>query len=68
MSKPQQSGDLIFPHPAGHSDIWTSLPSSVVRVPSTSGSSHFPQLVLTDMPQELHLYIAILFPPKSYYS
>ena len=62
MSMPQHRGDLIFPHPAGHSDIWTSFPSSVNRVPSTSGSSHLPQVVLTDMPQELHLYIAILPP------
>ena len=55
MSKPQHDGDLIFPQPAGHSDIWTSFPSSVVKSPSTKGSSQLPHNVLTDMPQELHL-------------
>ncbi len=40
MSLPQHIGDLIFPHPSGHVEIFTVLPSSLVI---TSGTKALPQ-------------------------
>ena len=44
MSAPQHIGDLIFPWPFGHSEIFTSAPASVTSVLSTSAASQWPQL------------------------
>jgi hypothetical protein len=51
MSAPQHSGDLILPWPLGHIEISTLVPSSLVRLSSTSAASQAPQVVLTDIPQ-----------------
>ena len=54
MSLPQHIGDLIFPWPFGHFEIWTELPSSSLRESSVSGSSHLAQVAFTAIPQLLH--------------
>jgi hypothetical protein len=54
MSAPQHIGDLILPWSLGHFDTCTVEPSSLVRVASTSGASHAPQVAFTDIPQDAH--------------
>ncbi len=54
MSCPQHNGDLIMPWSLGHFETCTSVLSSSVILPSSSGASHLPQLVLTLMPQTSH--------------
>ncbi|SVB02924.1 uncharacterized protein METZ01_LOCUS155778 [marine metagenome] len=59
MSWPQQAGDLILPHPLGHSDTPTVLPSGLVK---TLCSNIVPQphvKLVTSMPQSEQLYFSI---------
>ena len=51
MSLQQHIGDLIFPWPFGHFEIWTELPSSSLSESSLRGSSHLAQVAFTPIPQ-----------------
>jgi hypothetical protein len=59
MSSPQHMGDLILPWPLGHFEICTFVPSSNVKLSSTSGASHLAQVALTAIPHFAHSYVAI---------
>ena len=65
MSLPQHIGDFIFPHPSGHVEIFTVLPSSLVI---TSGTKALPQAAhvkpFIDIPQPTEQVYVVIDTPN----
>lgn len=71
MSWPQQTGDLIFPHPFGHFATCTLSLLSVFTVSNTKDELHLLQVnPLTPIPHLAHLHSITSSPVKvnTYYS